>query len=294
MTQKFFKEGEVTEYWSAVDPFYGVPQVLHYPDPLHAMPASYIGGILYDPQKKLLWHSISRVTAIINDKLLPQKFIAILDDSLIVGLKERKGVDTVSRKAKELGEEGSDYKFLRSSGELYLADDLLHAVFRYFKGELPLKTSKRTSHLNQPSFESMKNTFADIILTSRTRNSKHQEDSFEKDELSEVLEAFVPDEFVEAATADIFDIVAKNDEIRNKFLVKRLESLAMSFEDSQKKTGIYEDRCHESAQALWENAFKLAYFKLYYFAMAHPCEGLDDLIASIYELPSKLTASEKG
>lgn len=293
MTQKFFKSGEVTAYWSAVDPFYGVPQVLHYPDPLHAMPASYIEGILYNPQKKLLWHSISRTTAIINDELLPRKFIAILEDSFIVGLKERRGVDAVSRKAKELGEEGSTYKFLRSSGELYLSDTLLHDVFQYFKGELPLKTSKRTTHLKKPSFESMKNTLTDIILTSRTRNLKHQKESLEKYELSEILKAFVPKNFIDAVTSDVFDVIAKNDDVRNNFLVKRLESLAASFEDSQKKLGIYENSCHENSQTFWEDTYKLAYFKLYYFAMTHPYEGLYDLVASIYEIPSKLTASKE-
>ena len=223
MTQKFFKPGEVTAYYSVVDPFYQVPQVLKYPDPLHAEPVSRIEGVLYDCKKDLLWHSINRVTAIINDSLLPQQFIAILEESLIVGLKERKDVDAIGRKARELGEEGITYKFLRSSRELYLADDLLYDVFCYFKGELPLKTSKRTTHLKNPSFESVKNTFADIILTSRTRNLKYQESSSEKEELSEVLEAFVPAEFIEAATADIFDIVAKNDEIRNKFLVPKFQ-----------------------------------------------------------------------
>lgn len=294
MTKYFFKKGEVSPYFSTVDPFYKVPQVLKCPDPLHAEPVSRIGGVLYDPEKNLLWHSISRTTDIINDNLLPQQFTAILEERLIVGLKKKKGVDAVSRKAKALGEEGSTYKFLRSSGELYLADGLLHDVFHYFRGELPLKTSKRTSHLTQPSFESLKNTLADTILTSRTRNSKYQETSYEKEELAEILEVFVPKKFVDAVASDVFDVIAKNDAVRNKFLVKRLESLAASFENSQKETGIYEDQCHENPQDVWENAFKLAYFKLYYFGMTHSCDGLDDLIVSIYEIPSKLTASEKN
>ncbi|WP_338434054.1 hypothetical protein V3C97_06610 [Ligilactobacillus saerimneri] len=293
MTKYFFKKDEVSPYFSTVDPFYGVPQVLKQPDPLHAEPVSRIEGVLYDSQKNLLWHSINRVTAIINDGLLPHQFAAILEESLIVGLKERKGVDAIGRKAKELGKEGINYKFLRSSGELYLADDLLHDVFCYFKSELPLKTSKRITHLENPSFESMKNTLADVILTSRTRSLKHQESSSEKEELSEVLEAFVPAEFIEAATADIFDIIAKNDEIRNNFLVKRLESLSNSFEESHKKSGSYGAQRPENPQEVWESAFKLAYFKLYYFGVTHPCEGLDDLILSIYEIPSKLTASKK-
>lgn len=287
MSKKYFKQDEVVKYKLAVDPFYQTPLILKYSDPLHTVPTPYVEGVLYDSEENLLWHSIDRVTAIINDELLPKDFSIILEQNFVVGLKEKKGVSAIIRKVKELGEEGLSYKYTRSPDKLFVSDKLLHEVFSYYKGELPLKTPKRTTHLKSPSFESLKNTLSDTILNARTRSSSNKSTEAEKEEIFTQLKAFkkdAPEEYIKAVADEIMETIIKNDIIRNQYLVKRLDTLSESFVTSIVSQTAYQKKMY----SLWEEAFNLAYLKLYCFAMTHHCEGIDELVLHVYRIHCSL------
>lgn len=265
MTKYFFKLGEVFPYRSNVDPFYGIPQ------DFDVKPFSEIRGVLYDPKTNRFWHSISRTTKIINDEVLSYHLRLIVDSKLIVGLKEKKSIESVKRKVHDIGENGVSYKFYRLSGELYISHKLLQKIFKYFRGELYLQTPKNNSHLKHPSFEGLQNTLSDIILNVRVRDNNSKSNYLERKEIRNqisVLNKSAPPDFIDSVVDEVMEIIIKNDLIRNRFLLKRLNNLfATTIHENSNEVSYFKEVC-----MLWCEAFNAIQYEILQFSSMHSCE----------------------